>query len=87
MSAQPATEATGTPVNGPLRVLQVGAGSMGRGWLRNVQDCDEVELAGVADLDVTTAKTALEELGIAGVPVAGTLDELVDEVRPDAVST
>lgn len=85
MSAQSSTEATGTPVNGPLRVLQVGAGSMGRGWLRNVQDCDEVELAGVADLDVTTAKTALEELGIAGVPVAGTLDELVDEVRPDAV--
>jgi predicted dehydrogenase len=76
--------ATGT-VNRSLRLLQVGAGSMGRGWLRNLTESDEVELVGVADLDVATAKAALEKLGAAHLPVAQSLPALVDEVAADAV--
>ena len=72
-------------VNRPLRVLQVGAGGMGRGWLRTVQEYDGTELVGVADLNVATAKTALADLGAPDVPVAQTLEELADEVPADFV--
>ncbi|WP_020574553.1 Gfo/Idh/MocA family protein [Actinopolymorpha alba] len=73
------------PVNRPLRALQVGAGGMGRGWLRTIQAYDEVELVGVADLNVATAKAALDDAGLSTVPVAETLEQLADEVAADFV--
>ncbi|MEQ7125075.1 Gfo/Idh/MocA family oxidoreductase [Actinopolymorpha sp. B11F2] len=84
----PASGSSGTNSSGdnaPLRAILVGVGAMGRGWLRNLQAADDVELVGVADLDVTAAKTALDEAGLSGVPVAGTLEELVDETAADFV--
>lgn len=53
---------------GPLRVVVVGAGSMGRAWLRTVEASDDVELCGIADLDVDAARTAARELGRDGLP-------------------
>lgn len=69
----------------PLRVIQVGAGAMGRGWLRTLTGYDDVQLVGVADLDVATAKTALDKLGVPQLPVAESLSVLADEVAADAV--
>jgi predicted dehydrogenase len=85
VSGTSAAEPAGSAVNPPLRVVQIGAGSMGRGWLRNVRDNDDVELVGVADLDVATAKAALEDLGVAGVPVATTLEDFLGDSSVDAV--
>jgi predicted dehydrogenase len=73
------------PVNRPLRALLVGAGGMGRGWLRTIRAYDEVELVGVADLNVATAKAALDEAGASEVAVGQTLEELADAVAPDFV--
>jgi predicted dehydrogenase len=71
--------------NLPLRVLQVGAGGMGRTWLRTLLSYDRVELVGLADLDVARAKAALDETGAPDVPTARTLEELIDHVAADVV--
>ncbi|TQR82610.1 Gfo/Idh/MocA family oxidoreductase [Mycobacterium hodleri] len=68
----------------PLRVIQVGAGSMGRAWLGALADSADVTLAGLVDLDVDAARLAAAECGHPDVPVAATLDGLADVVA-DAV--
>lgn len=70
---------------GPLRVLQVGAGLMGRNWLRALGSYAEVELVGLVDLDPVAAAEALTGTGHVGVPVATTLTELAARVEPDFV--
>lgn len=67
----------------PITVVQVGAGSMGRGWLKTIKDNPDVRLVGLVDLDLETARTAAELTGHGGVPIARSLAEL--GVRPDAV--
>lgn len=47
----------------PLRVVLVGAGSMGRAWRDVIEAAPDVELAGIADLDPTTAESAAAALG------------------------
>lgn len=47
----------------PLRLVQVGAGGMGRAWLRNIEANPDVELVGLVDLDLNTAHAALSETG------------------------
>ncbi|GAB7044514.1 MULTISPECIES: Gfo/Idh/MocA family protein [Catenuloplanes] len=42
-----------------LRVVVIGAGAMGRAWIRTVESDPEVELAGVADLDLDAADEAV----------------------------
>lgn len=70
----------------PLRAVVVGTGGMGRGWLRAVSSYDRVELVGVADLNVDTARAALAEVGVPdGVVVGETVEQVVDDVRPDFV--
>ncbi|MGW6283264.1 Gfo/Idh/MocA family protein [Kribbella sp. NPDC055071] len=66
-----------------FRVIQVGAGGMGRAWLRTIAENPEVELVGLVDLDVEVARTAASENGHASVPVATSIDEL--GVEADAV--
>lgn len=69
-----------------LRAVVVGTGGMGRGWLRSILAYDEVELVGVADLDVDTARAALAEVGAPdGIAVEPTVEQVVDNVRPDFV--
>jgi predicted dehydrogenase len=66
-----------------FRVIQVGAGGMGRAWLRTIAENPEVELVGLIDLDVEVARTAAVESGHASVPVATSIDGL--GVDADAV--
>ncbi|MCA4131742.1 Gfo/Idh/MocA family protein [Arthrobacter sp. M4] len=70
---------------GPVRVIQVGAGGMGRAWLRLLSSTPDVELVGVVDLNLETARAALDDLGIHDVPVAGSLTELAAVVDAQAV--
>lgn len=67
----------------PLAVIQVGAGSMGRGWLTTIKNNPDVRLVGLVDLDLATARAAAELTGHDDVPVARSLGEL--GVEADAV--
>lgn len=68
----------------PLRLAVVGAGGMGRGWLRLVSSSSHVELAAVVDLNESAAKSAVTELEIPDTPVFSSLTEAAS-VGPDAV--
>lgn len=70
-----------------LRAVVVGAGGMGRGWLRAVQESSEVELAGVADLDTDRARQSVEAAGAdpASVRIDTSVEPLLDELAPDFV--
>ncbi|MEU8227587.1 Gfo/Idh/MocA family oxidoreductase [Kribbella sp. NPDC048915] len=62
----------------PLRLLQVGSGGMGRAWLRNIAANPDVVLAGLVDLDVDLARAAADEHGFNDVPVAASIDGLIN---------
>ncbi|WP_405854287.1 Gfo/Idh/MocA family oxidoreductase [Streptomyces sp. NBC_01515] len=53
----------------PLRVLVVGAGSMGQQWLTTVTAAPETELVGIVDLDPDTARRSAADLGRPDLPV------------------
>lgn len=71
--------------NPPLRVLQVGAGEMGRAWLRTLAASPDAELVGLVDLDVPRARAAAASEGHPGVPVGPDLVRLAAEVGAEAV--
>ncbi|MDP9794036.1 putative dehydrogenase [Catenuloplanes nepalensis] len=64
-----------------LRVVVIGAGAMGRAWIRTVADDPDVDLAGVADLNLDAATEAAGE----GVPAARDGVALAKETGADAV--
>jgi predicted dehydrogenase len=66
-------------------VVQVGAGGMGRAWLRLLGESADVELAGVVDLNPQAARDALADLGLDSVPVGTSLTELAGAVGAQAV--
>ena len=68
-----------------LRLIQVGAGAMGRTWLHAIANSPDVELVGLVDLDLELAQRVSEEELAAVVPVARSLSELVGLVGADAV--
>jgi predicted dehydrogenase len=68
-----------------IKIIQVGAGLMGRAWLRVIGQSTDVRLVGVADLDLDTAQHSASDAGFTDVAVATTLDELLDRVEADAV--
>lgn len=72
------------PTSRPVRVVQVGAGGMGRTWLRTLAANPDVELVGLVDLDEATARRAADEEGHAGVPVATAYERLVTD-PPDVL--
>jgi predicted dehydrogenase len=55
----------------PLRVILVGAGTMGRHWLATLTASPDVELVGIADLDLDAASAAAGAAGRADLPLAG----------------
>lgn len=63
----------------------MGAGGMGRAWLRLLGESADVELAGVVDLNPQAARDALADLGLGSVPVATSLPELAADVGAQAV--
>lgn len=71
--------------NRVIRIIQVGAGGMGKAWLRALQDATEVELVGLVDLDLEGAKAAADEAGFSSLPCARSITELFGDTDPDAV--
>jgi predicted dehydrogenase len=74
-----------SPATEPIRLIQVGAGMMGRGWLHTIGRSTDVRLVGLADLDLDTARRSASEAGFTEVPVATTVEELLDRVEADAL--
>ncbi|BCJ56304.1 dehydrogenase [Actinoplanes sp. NBRC 14428] len=64
----------------PLRVVQAGAGAMGRAWLAAVAADPAVELAGVVDLDLDAARAAAP-----GVPVGTDVVTVAERTGAEAV--
>ncbi len=69
----------------PLRVVVVGAGGMGRAWLRTVESSPLVELVGIVDLDLATAAEAAASLGRPDLPVGAGTAALASDVGAQAV--
>lgn len=61
----------------PLRLVQVGAGGMGRAWLATIAANPDVELVGLVDLSTETATAAATEHGFASVTVGRSVAELL----------
>ena len=47
----------------PVRLVQVGAGLMGRAWLRVIGQSTDVRLVGLVDLDLETARRSAADAG------------------------
>jgi len=69
----------------PVRLIQVGAGLMGRAWLNIIGQSTDVRLTGLVDLDLEAAHRAAATAGLADVPLASRLDDLLGRVDADAV--
>ncbi|MBC7632445.1 Gfo/Idh/MocA family oxidoreductase [Aeromicrobium sp.] len=69
----------------PVRVIQVGAGGMGKVWLELLVAAADVDLVGLVDLDVDLARRALTELGIDGVIVGTSVTDVAAQVDAQAV--
>lgn len=69
---------------GPLRVVLVGAGNMGRAWMRVLGESPDVALVGLVDLDVDLADRAATEHGL-DVVVGAALAEVAAASGAQAV--
>ncbi|MCZ9884206.1 Gfo/Idh/MocA family protein [Arthrobacter sp. B2a2-09] len=69
----------------PLRVVVVGAGGMGRAWLRTVEESPLVELAGIVDLDLDAARAGAAAIGRPDLPVGTRTAQLASDVGAQAV--
>jgi predicted dehydrogenase len=68
----------------PLRLVQVGAGLMGRAWLDAVTRSADAELVGLVELDPAVAEAAMAQQGIA-VPIGADAVELARRTGAEAV--
>ncbi len=68
-----------------MRVLQVGIGDFGRGWVQILMEAAGVELAGVVDAAPAARLWATEELGIAEESRVASLDDALTSTAVDAV--
>ena len=73
------------PSTEPIRLIQVGAGLMGRAWLSIIGKSADVRLTGLVDLNLEAAQLAATAAGFADVAVATTLEDLLGRVDADAV--
>ena len=70
---------------GPLKVLLVGAGAMGRAWLGAVEASPLVELCGIVDLDLEAARASAASIGKPDLPVGRGTAQLASDVGAQAV--
>ncbi len=70
---------------GPLRLVVVGAGGMGRAWTRAIQADPGTELVGIADLFSAAAESAAADTGIPGLAVGTDAVELARRTGADAI--
>lgn len=68
----------------PLSVVLVGVGGMGQAWLAAIQDCPDVELVGVVDLNTAAVGQVAGDLG-PGIAIGTDSVEIAARSRAQAV--
>lgn len=68
-----------------LRALVVGAGGLGRVWVKTLQEFEQTEVAGIVDVRLDAAEDAARNAGLDGTYVGTELDEALEAVHPDFV--
>jgi predicted dehydrogenase len=79
------THATLGDTSAPVRIVLVGAGLMGHAWLVALTASDDVEVAGIVDLDLDLAKAAADEFGLTDAVVGSGLSEVAKASGAQAV--
>lgn len=75
----------GPAVSDPIRLVQIGAGAMGRSWLSTVRDSPDTQLVALVDLDRGRAVDASTAAGLSGIEIGTTLSDVLGRVPADAV--
>ncbi|WP_026929803.1 Gfo/Idh/MocA family protein [Glycomyces tenuis] len=70
---------------GPVRLVVVGAGGMGRAWARTIRDSGDAELVGIADLSSAAAEAAAAETGVPGLALGSDAVGLARRTGADAI--
>ncbi len=73
------------PPTEPVRLIQVGAGLMGRAWLNVIGQSTDVRLTGLVDLNPEAAQQAAAAAGLADVVLTTSLEDALERVDADAV--
>jgi predicted dehydrogenase len=81
----PTTMTPHVPHSEPVRIVQVGAGAMGLGWLRTINESTGAELAGVVDIDLDAARRAAIAVGRPDLPLGTSVSALATQVGAEAV--
>ncbi len=68
-----------------LPLILVGAGGMGRAWLKAIQEEPGAEVAGIVDLDPAAARRLAAEAGIPSIPVGEDAVDLAQKTGAQAV--
>jgi predicted dehydrogenase len=68
-----------------LPVVVVGAGAMGKEWLRMLANSPHARTVGLVDLDLDLAAAAVSSLGLEGVVVGASVAEVAERAGADAV--
>jgi len=68
----------------PLKLVLVGVGGMGQAWLAAIQDCAEVELVGLVDLNTAAAEQVAGDLD-PGIAIGTDIVEVAARSRAQAV--
>lgn len=71
--------------DGPVKLVVVGAGAMGRVWAKIITEEPSAQLVGVVDLNTSLASAAVEELGLLDVVIGSSVAEIAAAVDFDAV--
>jgi len=69
----------------PLRIVQVGLGGMGQGWLKLLNECDRAEVVGLVDLRHEAALKGAEQVGLPAECASTDLESMLAALKPDAV--
>jgi predicted dehydrogenase len=69
----------------PVRVIQVGLGSITRAWLKAIQDLPEIDLVGLVDLNRDAALARAQEFGLDPGIVFDSLPDAVAATSAEAV--
>lgn len=69
----------------PVRIVLVGAGGMGRNWVRVLSASPDVELVGLVDLNLAAADAAVRDAGLDSVRTGTNLSEVAGATGAQAV--
>ena len=68
-----------------MRVVLAGCGGISNAWLDAVKDRQDVEVAGLVDLNREAAEKCSAERGLAGAETGADLKAMLKKIKPDAV--